>query len=50
MVSIKSRPNPLDYELWDVLESKTNATSHSNIGSLKTAMEVEGNKMSKEFF
>ena len=41
--------NPLDYAIWGVLENKTNATSHSNIGLLKTAIEEEWNKMSKEF-
>ena len=46
-----SRPdlNPLDYVLWDILENKTNATSHQNIGSLKTVTEEEWNKMSEEF-
>ena len=29
------------------LENKTNATSHPNIGSLKTAIEEKWNKMSK---
>ena len=37
---------PLDYAIWGVLENKTNATSNSNIGSLKTAIEEEWNKMS----
>ena len=41
--------NPLDYAIWGVLENKTNTTSHPNIGSLKTAIEEERNKMSKEF-
>ena len=41
--------NPLDYTIWDVLEDKTNATSHPNIGSFKTAIEEEWNKMSEEF-
>ena len=41
--------NPLDYSIWDVLENKTNATSHPNIGSLKTAIEEEWNKMCEEF-
>ena len=31
--------NPLDYAIWDILENKTNTTSHPNIGSLKTAIE-----------
>ena len=35
----------LYWTLWGVLENKTNATSHSNIGSLKTAIEEEWNKM-----
>ena len=41
--------NSLDYAIWGVLENKTNATSHLNIGSLKTAIEEEWNKMSEEF-
>ena len=41
--------NPLDYSQWSVLENKTNATSHSNIGSLKTATDNEWNRMSEEF-
>ncbi len=32
-----------------VLENKTNATSHPNIGLLKTAIEEEWNGMSEEF-
>ena len=31
----------LDYAIWGVLENKPNATSHPNIGSLKTAIEEE---------
>ena len=38
--------NLLDYLL---LENKTNATSHPNIASFKTASEEEWNKMSDEF-
>ena len=38
--------NPFDYAIWGILENKT---SHSNIGSLKTAIEKEWNKMSEEF-
>ena len=38
--------NPLDYTIWGVLENKTNATSYPNIGSLKTVIEEEWNKMS----
>ena len=30
--------NPLDYSIRGDLENKTNATSHPNIGSLKTAI------------
>ena len=41
--------NTLDYAIWRVLENKTIATSHSNIVSLKTAIEEEWNKISKEF-
>ena len=41
--------NPLDYAIWGVLENKTNATSHSNIGSLMTAVGEELNRMSEEF-
>ena len=33
--------NPLDYALWGILKNKTNATSHPNIGSLKTSIEEE---------
>ena len=39
----------LDYAMWGILENKTNATPHSNIGSLKTAIEEEWNKMHEEF-
>ena len=35
--------------IWEILESKTNATSHLNIGSLKTAIEEGWNKMSEDF-
>ena len=40
--------NPLDYAIWGILENKTNVTSHPNIGSLKTVIEQEWNKMSEE--
>ena len=40
---------PLDYAIWGVLESKSNTTSHSNIGSLKTAIVEEWYKTSEEF-
>ena len=40
---------PLDYAIWGVLENKTNDPSHPNIGSLKTAIEEEWNKMSEYF-
>ena len=39
----------LDYSIWGVLENKTNATPHQNIGLLKTAIGEEWNIMSKEF-
>ena len=38
-----------NYATWDVLENKTNATPHPNIGSLITAIEEEWNKMSEKF-
>ena len=41
--------NPFDNTIWDVFESRTNATSYPIIGSLKTAIEEEWNKMSEEF-
>ena len=41
--------NLLDYAIWGVLENKTNATSHLNIGSLKTANKEKWNEMSEEF-
>ena len=34
---------PLDYVIWGVLENEINAISHSNIGSLTTAIEEEWN-------
>ena len=39
----------LDYAIWGIFENKTNATVHPNIGSLKTTIEEEWNKMSEEF-
>ena len=39
--------NPLDYAIWGILENKTNATSHPNICSLKTAIEEKWNEMSE---
>ena len=45
-----SSPNlwPDDYAIWGgAWENKTNATSHPNIGSLKTAMEEEWKKYLK---
>ena len=30
--------SPFDYAIWSILENKTNATSHQNIGSPKTAI------------
>ena len=41
--------NPLCYTISNVLENKTNATSHRNVGSLKTAIEEEKNKKPEEF-
>ena len=40
---------PPNYTIWGFLENKTNATSHSNIGSLKTTTEEQWNKMSEKF-
>ena len=40
---------PFNYAFWDILENKTNATSHPHIGSLKTAIEKEWNKISEDF-
>ena len=40
---------PLDYFIWDILDNKTNTTSHPNISSLKAAIEEEWNKISEEF-
>ena len=39
--------NSLDYAIWSILENKTNAISHPNIGFLKTAIEEEWNKTSE---
>ena len=39
----------LDYTILGVLENEIIATSHSNTGSLKTAIKEEWNKMSEEF-
>ena len=41
---------PFDYTIWGVLENKTYATSHPNIGSLKTAIGKEWNKTPEELF
>ena len=46
---LSSHFNPFDYIIWGFLKNKTNATSHHNIGSLKTALKEDLNKMSKEF-
>ena len=42
-------PLAFDYAIWSVLESKTNAPPHSNVGLLKTAIGKEWNKMSDEY-
>ena len=51
-VSLSPSPNlnSLDYAIWGFLENKTNASSHPNIGSLKTAIEEKWGKMSEEIF
>ena len=41
--------NPLNHAIWGVFENKTNANSHPNIGSLKTAIMEKWKKMSEEF-
>ena len=41
--------NPLDYVIQSFLGNKVNATPDPNIGSLKTAIEKEWNKMTEEF-
>ena len=46
---IKRDLNPLYYGIWDIYENKTTATSHPSIGSLKSAIEKEWNKMFEEF-
>ena len=38
-ITLSPDSNHLDYAIWGVLENKTNATSHPNIGSRKTAIE-----------
>ena len=40
---------PFDYTMWNVFENKTNATTHPNIGPLKTGIEEEWNKISEDF-
>ena len=40
--------NSLYYAIWGILENKTNATAHPNIGSLKTGIEKERNKMTED--
>ena len=49
MASLMPKRWPVDFAIHGVLEDKTNATSHPNIASLKTAIEEEWNKMSEEF-
>ena len=41
--------NELDYAIWGVLENKTNATSHLNIGMLKITIEEKRNEISEEY-
>ena len=42
------RPDVSRIDVWGVLETKAYATSHPNIGSRKTAIEKEWNKISEE--
>ena len=37
--------NSVDYAIWSILKNKINPISHSNIVSLKTAIEKEWNKI-----
>ena len=46
---LKPDLKPLWLLLIGVLGNETNATSHPNINSLKTAIEKEYNEMSEEF-
>ena len=48
-VSLWLPSRPLDYTIWGVLENKINATSHPNIGSLKTAIPEDWHELSEEF-
>ena len=41
---------PPGYATWGILENKTNASSHSNISSLKTAIEEELKNIGKIYF
>ena len=41
MASVKLRATSLDYAISNILEKKTNAISHPNIGSLRPATEEE---------
>ena len=41
--------NALDYAIWGVLENLINATSQSDIGSFKTTIDEEWNKICEEF-
>ncbi len=38
--------NPLDYHIWQHIEKKACATSHSNVANLKTSVDREWNSMS----
>ena len=48
-LQLPSNHKLLDNAIWVVLENKTNATPHLNIGSLKIPIEEEFHKMSEEF-
>ena len=47
---LRPKLSPLDCAICGVLENKTNATSHPNIGSLKSAIEDDGIKCLKNLF
>ena len=45
---LPSSLNLLDYTIWRILGNKTNAISYPNMGSLKSGIEEEKNKMYEE--
>ncbi len=41
--------NPLDYSIWDYVASKACNVTHSNVNSLKSAVEREWNAMPRDY-